>query len=286
YNPQGAPPPPPGYSQGSPDQNPSNAQGYPPPPPGYPSYPQGPGYAQQQPRQPYSPPAAYTGQQGGETVTIPAGAQLQVRITQTLDSSRTAPGTRFDGIVVNDIAAGNSIAIPRGATVHGTVIDAKSSGAVSGRGQLSLQLTSVNLGGRDYPIVSDVWAHNGADKAAESVDKTIIGGALGALVGAAAGGGQGAAIGAGVGGALGLGSSAASHNGQVFIPSEGLLTFHLAQPATVATVSQAEMNRLAQAAGPAAGPPALRRRGYYAYPAPYYYGYYGPRYYRAYPYPY
>jgi hypothetical protein len=158
------------------------------------------------------------------------------------------------------------------------VVDAKKSGAVSGRGELSLQLNQVVLGGQTFPIVSDVWTHTGGDKTTQSVNSTVVGGVLGALVGAAAGGGQGAAIGAGVGGALGLGASAASGSGQMYIPAEGMLTFHLAQPATVATVSQQEMDRLAQGVPRNGGPQQLQRR----YPQPYY----GPAYYRPYPYPY
>jgi hypothetical protein len=209
-------------------------------------------------------------------VTIPAGALVRMRINQTLDSAKTKPGEHFDGIVVNDVSAGGAVAIPRGAMVQGIVVDAKKSGALAGRGELSLQLTQVTLGGKNYPIASDVWAHNGADKTVQSVNSTVAGGAVGALIGAAAGGGEGAAIGAGVGGLLGLGSSAASHSGQVFVPSEGLLTFHLAQPATVSTLSQAEMDRLAQGV-PGGGPPQMQRR----YPP----GYYGPVY-RPYPTPY
>lgn len=276
--PQHAPPPPDYPQQG---QNNYPQQGYPQQYPGQPGYAQQPpqAYPQQQPyptqRGGYYAAPAYAGQQAGEQVTVPAGALVRIRINQTLDSARTKPGDHFDGIVVNDVAADGAIAIPRGATVHGTVVDAKKSGAIKGRGELSLQLNSVDLGGTTYPITSDVWQHNGADKAVQSVNSTLVGGVLGALVGAAAGGGEGAAIGAGVGGAAGLGSSAASHNGQVFVPAEGLLTFHLAQPAAVATVSQAEMDRLAQGAGPAGGQPQLvRRRAYY--PAPYPPGYYPP----------
>ena len=136
----------------------------------------------------------------------------------------------------------------------------------------------MTLGGKVYPIVSDVWAHNGADKTVQSVGSAAVGGGIGALFGAVAGGGAGAAIGAGLGGALGLGSSAASHSGQVYVPAEGLLTFHLSQPVMVTTVSQQEMDRLVQNAGPAyGGPQRLQRR----------YPYYGPGYYRPYPpYPY
>ena len=283
-------PPPPGYGQpypgqpGYPQQSYPSQQGYgAPPPQGYPQqgYPSQQGYGapppQGYPQQGYNTPVpVYGGQQAGVMVTIPNGALLRMRINQTLDSSRTQAGAKFDGIVVNDVVADGAVAIPRGATVQGVVVDAKKAGALSGRGELSLQLTQVTLGGKTYPIVSDVWGHHSGDKTTESVDKTLLGGALGALIGAAADGGQGAAIGAGVGGALGLGSAAASGNGSMVVPSEGLLTFHLAQPVTVATVSQAEMDRLAQGAGPSGAPQPLRRRAY-ASPA------YGPSYYRPYP---
>lgn len=281
-------PPPPGYGQpaygpyGQPAPYGQQGYGYPQqqqpygPPPSY-----GPG--QQPPygnQQPYygGPESGYGGQQAGMPVTVPSGALIRVRINQPLDSGRVQPGQHFDGIVVNDVAADGAIAIPRGAAVEGTVVDAQSSGALKGRGQLSLQLTSVMLGGKLYPISSDIWAHNGGDKTTETVDKTAIGAGLGGLIGAAAGGGEGAAVGAGVGAALGIGSSAASGNGQVFIPAEGLLTFHLAQPTTVATLSQMELDRLAQGASPAGGAPVrLQRR----YPRVVYYG---PGYYRPYPY--
>jgi hypothetical protein len=265
-------PPPPGYAQQpgyAPQQRYPSQQGYSQPPQGYPQQ----GYNN-------SPPPVYGGQQAGITVTIPSGALVRIRINQSLDSGRTQPGTKFDGVVTNDVVADGAVAIPRGATIQGTVVDSKKSGALAGRGELSLALTEVMLGGRSYPIVSDVWGHHSGDKTTETVNKTVLGGAIGALIGAAADGGQGAAIGAGVGGALGLGSSAASGNGQVYVPSEGMLTFHLAQPATVATVSQQEMDRLAQGVPPGAQPgQPLRRR----YPTPQY----GPVYYRAYPpYPY
>jgi len=296
--------PPPGYGQpqqsyGQPQQSygqPQQPYGQPQQPYGQPQQPYGqPQQPYGQPQQPYGPPqqpyngqgqqpyygsqqTPYGGQQAGIMVTIPNGALVRVRINQPLDSGRVQPGQRFDGIVVNDVVADGAVAIPRGAAVEGTVVDAVSSGALKGRGELSLQLTSVTLGGKVYPISSDIWARNGGDKTVETVDKTAIGAGVGGLIGAAAAGGQGAAVGAGVGAAIGLGSSAASGRGQVFIPAEGLLTFHIEQPVTVATVSQMEMDRLAHGAGTLRGPPPqLQRR----YPPVVYYG---PVYYRPYPY--
>ena len=92
----------------------------------------------------------YGGQEGGAAVTVPAGALLRMRINQTLTSASAKAGDRFDGIVVNDVVADGAVAIPRGAAVEGTVVDAKKAGALSGRGELTLQLTQVTLGGKSY----------------------------------------------------------------------------------------------------------------------------------------
>ena len=229
------------------------------------------------PPQPSAGYAPYGGQQAGLPVTVPSGTLLRIRVNQRLASNQAKPGMPFDGIVVNDVVAGGAVAIPRGASIQGKVVDAKSSGALKGRGELSLQLISFSLGGKTYPIASDLWAHNGGDKTIETVNKTAGFGAIGALLGAAAGGGVGAAVGGGIGAAAGLGSSAASGNGQVIVPSEGIVTFHLAQEVAVTTVSEQEMQRLAY------GVPAGAQPNYYGRPRPGYYpGYYGPVYYRPY----
>ncbi len=254
--------------------------GGPPPPQEGPNEPDGPyrrpynpnpPYAYGQSPQPYQQP--YTGQQGGESVVVPSGSMIRVRINQGMDSKHTAPGTAFDGVVLNDVVAENEVAIPRGALVQGKVVDAQNAGALKGKGELALQLTQITLGGQTYPIVSDAWTHEGADKTSQTVGSAVGLGAVGAMIGAVAGGGPGALLGAGLGGAAGIGASAASRSGEAMVPPEAILTFHLAQQVPLMTVSQAEMNRLASGIQP--GTQQMRRR--YPPPPPAYP--YGPAYY-------
>jgi hypothetical protein len=270
YPQQGQQPYPNGYpQQGSyPQQGPYPQQGAYPQPGAYPQQAPQAGYAQQQAPPPYG------AQVAGKPVTIPNGALVRIRLNQSLDTKHTAPGTVFDATVLNDVAADGEVAIPRGASVQGTVVDSKSSGSVGGKGVISLKLTQVTLSGKVYPIVSDQWSHDGRDKTGQTVGSAVGMGAFGALIGAVAGGGPGAAIGAAAGGIAGVGASAASGTAKVVIPAEAILTFHLVQPAPVATVSQAEMDRL----GASVRPGQMQRRyppppppGYY--PRPYPYGY-------------
>ena len=298
-------------------QPPDTASGYPPQQPYGQGYPQGGGaYPDQQGA--YPPPQPQRrlyrrdyerqmvqngypqqqGQPGGQVVTIPSGTVLPVSINHWLSSNDADAGSGFTAIVANDIIAGNQIAIPRGATVEGTVLDAKGAGALKGRGRLTLQLTTLQLGGQRIPLQCDPFTVEGHDKAARSVGSTIVGAGIGALFGAAIGRGTGAAIGAGVGGAAGLGTAAASNSGQATLHPEELLQFRLTTPTQLTTVSEAEMQRLGGYAGPNTGrgepgPAGYGPAGYgpgvaYPYPAvgvyaaPYPYPYYRRGYYRGY----
>jgi hypothetical protein len=268
--PYGTPPQGGQYPPSQAGQYPPQQAGQYPPPYGAPS-------GQPYPPQYGQPQRPYVAQRGGDAVVVPVGSTLRVRINQGMDSKKTAVGTPFDGVVLNDIVAGGSIAIPRGASITGTVVEAHTAGELKGKGELKLQLTSVALGGKVYPIATDFWWHQGADKTANTVGNTVGLGAVGALIGAVAGGGVGAAVGAGVGGVAGLGVSAASGKGEATLPPEAIVSFHLTQPADVTTVSQAELDRLG-AGVPVGADPQMRRR----YPPPPPPGYYGPGYYRPY----
>ncbi len=264
-----------GAAGGPPSNGPQYGPSGPPPqesqngqyrPPYNPPYNQADGQA---PPPPYRRP--YRAQQGGEPVVVPSGTMVRVRINEGMDSKNTAPGTVFDGIVINDVVAGNAVAIPRGTAVQGRVVDAQNAGSLKGKGELALQLTQITLGGQTYPIVSDAWSHQGADKTGQTVGNAVGLGAFGALIGAVAGGGPGALLGAGLGGAAGVGVSAASRRGEATVPAEAILTFHLAQQVPLTTVSQDEMDRLASGIQPA------RRLHHRPYSPPYYS--YGPAYY-------
>ncbi len=282
---QSAPPPPPAaagqypgppqggqYPQQQPGQYPQpypQAGQYPP------SYPAQPGQYPPQYGQPYPPQYAppYVPQKGGDAVVVPTSSILRVRINQGLSSKNAVQGSTFDGVVLSNVFVGNQIAIPRGATIQGVVADAHSAGQLAGKGELKLQLTNVTFGGRTYPVTTDFWWHQGADKTGNTVGNTIGLAGLGAVIGGIAGGGVGAAVGAGVGGVAGLGVSSASHVGEASLPSEAIVTFHLTQPADVTTVSQAELNRLG--AGIPQVPQQMIRRyppppPGYPYPSPYY----------------
>jgi len=229
------------------------------------------------------PPPAYEAPKG--PVTIPAGTLLQVRTNESVGSKHAQAGTQVEFTVIHDVVFGGVLAIPRGATVHGEVEETKKAGELGGNAELVLKLTSLDLGGKNYPLESDQFKVKGPNKAEHTVGNALGGALLGAIIGGAVGRGEGAAIGAGAGAVAGTAASAASSGPGVWIPAEALVDFHLGQPLTVNPVNAQEAARLAQGLYP--GGPTLYRRGPAPYPQPYYaagYPYYGypPVYYRPY----
>lgn len=220
----------------------------------------------------------YPGQPGYNSpvsgpVTIPAGTLLQVRTSDALDLSQLQDGASFQGTAASDVFEGNVLAIPRGAVVEGTVVHVKKPGALGGAGELQLQVTAVDLGGRAYPVNTDIWSSQSRSKTGYTATNTVGGALLGALIGGLLGRGPGVAAGALVGGVGGMAASAATHGPGQGLPAETLLNFHLTRAASVQPVSWQEAQQLAQNA------PRLQRRTVYMTPYPYPYAY-------SYPYPY
>jgi outer membrane murein-binding lipoprotein Lpp len=252
----GAPPPDNAPSAAGPDQP---VGPYPPARPQYsPALPPQSQYGQAPP----PPPApAYETPKG--PVTIGQGTLLQLRTSEAVGTKHAQDGQPVQFTVIQDVAVGGVLAIPRGAVVHGVVVDTKKAGALGGSPELVLKLTSLDLGGQSYPLDSDQFKVRGPNKAGQTVGSAISGGIIGTIIGCAVGRGAGCAIGAGAGVAAGTAASAASSGPGIWIPAEALVTFHLKTPVTVNPVSAQEAARLAQ--GLYRGGPSLYRRGYYPY---------------------
>lgn len=211
-------------------------------------------------------------------VTIPEGTLLQLRTSEPVSSKRAKDGTPIQFVVIQDVTYGGVLAIPRGATVHGVVTEVKKPGDLKGSAELALTITSLDLGGQNYPVASDQFKVKGPGKGGETANHIFGGALLGAIIGGIADRGVGAAIGAGAGAAAGTAASAATPGPDVWIPAEARVDFHLDKPLTVMPVSPQEAARLAQGLYP--GGPTLYQRSYYGRPYPYYV--YPPVYFRPY----
>lgn len=172
-------------------------------------------------------------------VTAPAGTDLHVRITESLDSATAQDGEGFNGIVTHQVVADGLVVIPAGAAVSGRVVDAKDATHYKGHSILSVELTAVRSRGHLISISTEPYTLDGANRGKNSFEKIGGGAAIGAVIGGIFGGGKGAAIGAGAGGGGGAAVQGFSRGQQVGIPSESVIHFRLTAPVTVHTAETA-----------------------------------------------
>jgi hypothetical protein len=166
-------------------------------------------------------------------IIVPAGTTLTVTVEQTLSSKTSQAGQPFAATLARGVTIDGQTAIPKGSKVIGRVVSAKERGKIKGEGELSITLTSIAVGGRDYPIQTGTLSSTVKGKGKRTAATTGGGAAGGALIGGLAGGGKGAGIGALVGGAAGFIGGAATGNKQVEIPVETPLSFALSAELTL-----------------------------------------------------
>ena len=165
--------------------------------------------------------------------TIPANTQVVVRMIDDIDSSRDRVGQVFRASLDEPLIAEGETFAQRGSDVTIRLVDANSSGRVSGRNELTVTLESVLINGRPVTVDSESVTQQSGNQGKRTATAAAGAAALGAIIGAIAGGGKGAAIGATTGGAVGAGGAILTRGKDVKIPSESRLTFALQQPIEV-----------------------------------------------------
>jgi len=165
---------------------------------------------------------------------VPAGASIEVRAEETIDSNAATAGEVFAGTVAKDVNdnAGR-VAIPKGSKAEIMILSASKGGNFKGASDLELSLKSVIVRGNRYNVEAEEVVKKcrqglGANK--RTAEFTGGGAALGALIGGIVGGGKGAAIGAASGAGAGAATQILTKGKAIKIPVESILPFRLANP--------------------------------------------------------
>lgn len=158
---------------------------------------------------------------------VPIGADLKVRINDTLSSKDSRVGDRFTATVIDPSRFDE-------ARISGRVSSIQKSGKVKGHTRMNLAFDSIEL--RDgrrgvlHGYVTRVYGDDSGradneggiesgSRTNQTIKRTGIGAGVGAIIGGIAGGGKGAAIGLIVGGAGGAGSLAVKGSKELKIES-------------------------------------------------------------------
>jgi hypothetical protein len=233
-----------------------------------------------------------------QSLTLPAGTVIRVRVDDWITSDRNVIGDNFSGSLAEPIVVGGWVVARRGQSETGRVTQVKKGG--HGSSQLGVDLPGMTLvDGQQVTLQTELYQTSGGTSPGR--DAAVVGTTtgVGAVIGAIAGRGVGAAIGAGVGATAGIIGVISTPGRPAVIAPESVLSFRLQQSVTISTansqfafkpVSQSDYDsrssqnrpRMNRPAGPP--PPPGYYRGPYGYPG---YPYpYGPYPYAVYPAPY
>ena len=166
----------------------------------------------------------------GETVVIPAGTRIQIRLDHGINTAKNSPGDDFTASLNGPIMIDGKLVAPSGSKVIGELTQVKESGRVEGRASLTMELREIVVEGEAYDLNTKPLTL--VAPGTKKKDAAIIAGgaAAGAVIGAIAGGGKGAAIGAGVGGGAGSGYVLSTKGKEVAYGPEARFTFTLTEP--------------------------------------------------------
>ena len=169
----------------------------------------------------------------GESVMVPAGTEIQVKLDQSIATNRATSGDPFQASVAAPLLIDGKEAIPKNALVKGQIVSVRESGRLAGVARMRLELRTVEVNGTEYELHTSNFARRGGDH--KKRNWAFIGGGAGggALLGALAAGGKGALIGGPIGAGAGIAAATLTGKKDFVLPAETLLTFQLVDPVSV-----------------------------------------------------
>jgi len=165
---------------------------------------------------------------------IPAGTEIDVRLTNVLNSGTAKVEDRFEGTTLVDLEMSGRTVIPAGSVVRGVVTAVEPATRTNRTAKLTVSFDQVTVNGRAYPIRGTVTqAIEGEGIRGES-GRIATGAGVGAILGGILGGFKGALAGILIGGG---GSIAATEGKEVELPQGSVLRVRLDSPVQIQTAA-------------------------------------------------
>lgn len=168
-------------------------------------------------------------QTGGRSA-IPAGQELDVRLTTQLSSNTAQVEDRFEATTVVDLNQGNTVLIPAGSTLRGVISSVTSATRTQRKGSMTVSFDQITVRGRTYPMRGTVTEAIESEGIKGEATRIGAGAGVGAIIGGIIGGVKGALLGVLIGGG---GTIAATEGKDVTLPAGTILRVRLDTPPEV-----------------------------------------------------
>ena len=184
------------------------------------------------------------GVMGAQTLSLPAGTGVKMKLETPISTSRTKVGDSFAGRVTEPVMIENKVVIPVGAAIEGHVAKISEPRRIKGVPEIDLRPDLLTMpDGNKYNIsavvvdtdkgsgtrVTDEGKIKGSGASGGDKKEIAIGTGAGLGVGALAGGGKGAVIGAAVGASVTVAHWLTKHH-SAELPPGSEITLELSRP--------------------------------------------------------
>jgi hypothetical protein len=177
-----------------------------------------------------APPARSTTTARG-MVEVPAGTEIDVRLTNTLDSGTAQVEDRFEGTTLVDVNIDGRTVVPAGSVVRGVITSVERATRTNRTAKMTVSFDQITINGRAYPLRGTVTQAIEGEGLRGEVGRIGTGAGVGAIIGGILGGFKGALAGILIGGG---GTIAATEGKEVELPQGSVLRVRIDSPLQVA----------------------------------------------------
>jgi hypothetical protein len=163
-------------------------------------------------------------------VEVPSGTEMDVRLTNALNSGTVQVEDRFEGTTLVDLSINGRSVIPAGSVMRGVVTAVDPASRTNRTAKMTVSFDQVTVNGRAYPIRGTVTQAIEGEGIKGETGRIATGAGVGAVLGGILGGVKGAILGTVIGGG---GTIAATEGKQVELPQGSVLRVRLDSPVTI-----------------------------------------------------
>ena len=169
----------------------------------------------------------------GATAEIPAGTEMDVRLSGRLNSGTAKVEDRFEGTTLIDFAAAGRTIVPAGSVMRGVVSDVEPATRTNRTARMTLSFDQLTVNGRAYPIRGTVTQAIEGEGLKGEAGRIGTGAGVGAIIGGILGGFKGALAGILIGAG---GTIAATEGKEVELPQGSVLRVRIDSAVQIQTV--------------------------------------------------
>jgi TolA-binding protein len=158
---------------------------------------------------------------------IPANTELDVRLSNILNSGTAQVEDRFEATTAADLVIDGHVLVPAGSVMRGVVSSVTPAGRLKRKAEMMVTFDQITINNRSYPIRGTVTQAIEGEGVKGDLPKAGIGAGVGAIIGGILGGVNGAAAGVLIGGG---GTIAATEGKEVELPQGSVLRVRIESP--------------------------------------------------------